>query len=106
MNRDICLKIAFICVILGASSVSIIFTISISSNYVVFDGTGEIVFIGLEGGFFGIKSDDGEYYDPINLLDEFKIVGLRVLFLARIRTDVLTYHMWGKVVELLFMREV
>ena len=106
MNRDIYLKIAFTCLILGASSVFSVSTISFKSNYDVFAGTGEIIFIDLEGGFYGIKSDDAEYYDPINLSDDFKIEGLRIQFFARIRNDVLTYHMWAKVIELIFIKEI
>jgi hypothetical protein len=106
MKGDISLKKGFICLILGACSVLIIFAISNNSNYNFFGGTGEIIFIDLEGGFYGIKSNDGEYYDPINLADDFKIKGLRIQFFARIRNDVLTYHMWAKVIELLFIKEI
>ncbi len=39
-----------------------------NSNEDLIYGTEEIVYISFEGGFFGIKSDDGKNYDPINLL--------------------------------------
>ncbi|MDX1797627.1 MAG: hypothetical protein R3255_03165 [Candidatus Lokiarchaeia archaeon] len=64
--------------------------------------TGKIVFVSCEGGFFGILSDDGRAYDPINLPDLFKIDGLRVFFTAHI-TDLGSFHMWGKVIRLLFI---
>lgn len=58
-------------------------------------GTGRIVFVDLEGGFFGIISDDGRRFDPMNLEKEFQVSGLRVRFEGRTRTDVLGFRMWG-----------
>lgn len=62
--------------------------------------TGEIRFIELEGGFYGIAGDDGKNYDPLNLSREFQQDGLRILFDAKIRTDVATIRQWGTVVEI------
>ena len=44
--------------------------------------TGEIVYLNFEGGFFGIISDDGKHYDPINLPSEFEVIGLRITIIA------------------------
>jgi hypothetical protein len=100
------LKISVFIILIGSLSGFIIFSVSIGSNYEILEGTGEIVFIGLEGGFFGIKSDDGDYYDPINLADDFKVEGLKIHFIAKIRSDVVTYHMWAKIIELIFIEEI
>jgi hypothetical protein len=62
--------------------------------------TGTIVFLDFEGGFYGIFSDDGEHYDPINLSKEFQVDGLRVRFEVKILQDVVSFHMWGKVVSI------
>ncbi|MFX0105737.1 MAG: hypothetical protein ACFE75_09615, partial [Candidatus Hodarchaeota archaeon] len=59
-----------------------------------------------EGGFFGIISDDGDHYDPINLPLEFKVVGLRVLFLAEKLEDMGSFHMWGILVRILFIQKI
>ncbi len=64
-------------------------------------GTGTIEFLDLEGGFYGIISDDGEHYDPIDLAEEFRVHGLRIYFEAKILEDFGTIHMWGKPVSLL-----
>lgn len=77
--------------------------LNISSWILVEDivsGIGTIRFLKLEGGFYGIVSDDGEYYDPVNLNGEFKVNGLRVRFEAAIIHDVLTFHMWGSLVSI------
>lgn len=66
----------------------------------IVSGTGTIRFLKLEGGFYGIVSDDGEHYDPVNLNDEFKVNGLRVRFEATIIHDVLTFHMWGSLISI------
>jgi hypothetical protein len=67
----------------------------------IVEGTGEVKYIDLEGGFYGIVSDDGENYDPLNLPDEFKQDGLRVRFKARVAKNQNSFHMWGKLVYIL-----
>jgi hypothetical protein len=67
----------------------------------IVSGTGTIVFMGFEGGFYGIISDDGEHYDSVNLDRRFRVDGLRVRFEVRLLQDVLSVHMWGKLVSIL-----
>jgi len=69
-------------------------------------GTGTIVWLNFEGGFWGIIGDDGEHYDPINLNSEFQCEDLRVYFEAKIRTDLVSFHMWGKIVEILKIQKL
>lgn len=70
----------------------------------IISGTGTIKFINLEGGFYGIDSDDGQKYDAINLnadnpqFREFLKDGLRVKFTVREKPDYANIHMWGKTV--------
>jgi len=64
-------------------------------------GTGEIVFVDLEGGFFGIVADDGQRFDPLNLDTEFRVSGLKVRFLGSVRKNVIGFHMWGTPLELI-----
>ena len=61
---------------------------------------GTVVWIDLEGGFFGILGDDGKQYDPLNLPAEFQIDGLRVVLSARIRDDAASAHMWGYLITI------
>ena len=60
---------------------------------------GTVVYIGLEGGFFGIIDDHDRHWDPSNLPQEFQIDSLRVRFEGFI-TDRPTFHMWGRTIEL------
>ena len=64
-------------------------------------GPGTIVWLNFEGGFWGIIGDDGGHYDPVNLDSEFRCEDLRVYFEAKIRTDLGSFHIWGRIVEIL-----
>ncbi len=65
--------------------------------------TGKIVYLDFEGGFYGIEADDGSKYDPINLPPKFMAKGLRIKFKAKILRDRESIHMWGEIVELLYI---
>lgn len=69
-------------------------------------GVGTIKYLDLEGGFYGIIADNGEYYDPINLPSRFEKDGLRVWFKGKIRGDLGSFHMWGTIIELIAIEEV
>lgn len=62
---------------------------------------GTVHYINLEGGFWGIRGDDGKNYDPINLSPELQKEGLRAEFKFKIKKDVAGIHMWGRIVEIL-----
>ncbi|MDD5685836.1 MAG: META domain-containing protein [Methanoregulaceae archaeon] len=64
-------------------------------------GTGTVTYIELEGGFFGIITESGERYLPLNLPDEYALEGLFVDFTARIAEESATIAMWGTPVHLL-----
>ena len=61
---------------------------------------GIVRFIEIEGGFYGIITDDGQNYDPINLPEEYKKDGARIRFTAKKTDDQTSFHMWGTIVEL------
>ncbi|MFC2076410.1 hypothetical protein ACFLT7_04935 [candidate division KSB1 bacterium] len=69
-------------------------------------GTGTVIYLDFEGGFYGIVSDDGEHHDPINMESEFKRDGLRVRFSGIIRDDLMSYHMWGHLLELTYIEVI
>lgn len=69
-------------------------------------GTGRIVYLDFEGGFFGIIAEDGSRYDPVNLPDEFKVDGLRVSFEAIKTRSQVGFHMWGTLIEIISIRRL
>ena len=68
--------------------------------------SGTVIFLDLEGGFYGIRGDDGEDYYPVRLDEEFQVHGLRVSFESEPAKDVVTIHMWGIPVNLIFIEEI
>ena len=65
---------------------------------------GTVTFIGVEGGFYGIVTDDGSRYDPINLPPEYRQDSLQIRFMGIIRRDLDSFHMWGQLIELMWVR--
>jgi len=63
--------------------------------------TGTVRYVNVEGGFYGIETDDGTKLDPVNLPDRFKKDGLGIK--ARVETlqDQVSSHMWGQLVRIL-----
>ncbi|WP_407356456.1 protease inhibitor I42 family protein [Methanolobus sp. WCC5] len=59
-----------------------------------------VKYIELEGGFYGIITADEARYDPINLEEQLRIDGMEVEFVAYPRNDLMSFHMWGQIVEI------
>jgi len=72
----------------------------LSGQASVVRGTGTITYQDIEGGFYGIVSDDGERYEIMGLPVEFQVDGLRVRFEGRLRYDLASFHMWGEILQL------
>jgi len=68
--------------------------------------TGTVVFLSFEGGFYGIKGDDGRNYEPTNLPQEFQKDGTRVRFEAKELPGRASVHMWGTIVELVLIQKL
>src|SRR5664280_2940728 len=80
------------------------FTVGIvSAQSLSFQGT--VKYINLEGGFWGILSEEGKNYDPINLAEEFKQEGQRVQVKAVVK-DRVGIHMWGTIIEVTAISKV
>ena len=62
--------------------------------------TARVTFIDLEGGFYGLVTQDGEQYLPTNLAAEYQTDGTILTFKTKAVTDVMTIQQWGTLVEL------
>jgi hypothetical protein len=92
--------------IIFAAILVIVFVVSscttdIGDNFI---GTGTIVYLSIEGGFYGIKGDDGRSYDPVNLSNDFRKDGLRVRFEAKELKGQASFHMWGSLVQIIHIQ--
>ena len=68
-----------------------------------FDGmiiTGTVKYVELEGGFYGIISDDGNKYDPVNLAPEYRKNGLRIKAGVSVQKNMTSIHMWGILIRI------
>ena len=77
------------------------FLLASCANDAIINEKGTVVYMQLEGGFFGIISDDGESYDPVTLPEEFEVDGLRVEFTAKVADNQTSFHQWGTIIEIL-----
>jgi hypothetical protein len=98
MNRIVVVAFAFIAVLFLQSCTP--------ENDDAVKVSGTIVFVSLEGGFFGIKGDDGRNYDPTNLPKEFQKDAMRVRFEAMELPGRASVHMWGVIVELVTIEKL
>jgi hypothetical protein len=63
--------------------------------------TGTVRHIEVEGGFYGIVTDDGADLDPVNLPPEFQKDGLRLEARVVPLRDRVSIHMWGTPVRII-----
>ncbi len=63
-------------------------------------GTGTVLHLEMEGGFYGIESDSGDHYRPVNLPEPFASAGLRVRFCADPVQGLMGIQMWGVPVKI------
>ena len=70
----------------------------------VIEFSGQVVRVELEGGFFGLVSEDGRRFLPINLPDEFRRDGLAVEVRGRRLPATVGYRMWAPRLEILAIR--
>lgn len=69
-------------------------------------GTGTVEFFDVEGGFYGISSDDGAHYLPLNLDPELMVNGTRVFFNVTVSDQQASIIMWGTAVEVNSIEEL
>jgi len=61
---------------------------------------GEVVFVELEGGFWGIITNDGQKILPHGLPKALAVAGSKVRFQGKIIKDAVTIQQWGQVVKI------
>ena len=93
--------IAVIAALMASVLLSLACSTDFGDNVVV---TGTVAYVQLEGGFYGIKGDDGKSYDPVNLPAGFCKDGLRVRFEAKELKDQMSFHMWGTIVQIVHIQ--
>ena len=71
-----------------------------SDGFEIIEIYGAVVYVEIEGGFFGILSNTGEQYEPINLPIDFQENELPIRIIAKIRTDLASIYMWGIIIEI------
>ena len=54
---------------------------------------GTVTYLGFEGGFYGIVTENDKHLDPINLEDSLKIDNLKIKFNYIARNDLNSFHM-------------
>lgn len=88
---------------------SIIFILSISCSSLESDvkfTKGTVQYISLEGGFYGIKTDDNKSLDPLNLSKKFQVDGKRIYIKYIEKKETVSFHMWGTIVEIIEIKEL
>jgi hypothetical protein len=63
--------------------------------------TATVRHIDLEGGFYGLETDDGRKLDPVNLPEELRKEGLRLQVRIVPLQDRISIRMWGTPVRIL-----
>ena len=62
---------------------------------------GFITYVELEGGFFGIMTEEGAKYFPEYLAPDYKVDGLSVRVVAKPQEQILGIQMWGTPIEII-----
>lgn len=66
---------------------------------------GIVSYIDLEGGFYGIITDEGVHHNPANLHVDFRVDGLRISYIYKTLQNVASIQMWGTSIEILEIQE-
>ncbi|HZD42666.1 MAG TPA: DUF333 domain-containing protein, partial [Methanomicrobiales archaeon] len=69
-------------------------------------GKGTIQYIDLEGGFYGIVTDGGEQYLPLNLESAYQKNGIAVTFKGQLQEGTVTTQMWGTPLQITEIEQI
>jgi len=64
-----------------------------------------VVFVSVDGGFYGLVSTDGHRFDPVNLPASMRQNGLKVLVKARLLPPSAGTHMWGRRIKIISIQQ-
>ena len=78
---------------------------TVSTDADTIAGTGWVVHLDLEGGFYGIIDDRGERLDLTTIPEDFKVDSLRVRYQAAY-VDRMTTRMWGRPADLITIERI
>jgi len=68
--------------------------------------TGTVKYVDLEGGFYGLVTDEGQKLDPVNLPEPFKKDGLRIQARVEEAKGRVSTHMWGPLVRIVEVKRL
>ncbi|GEM_PF-1596093 len=100
------LKHQFVCFLyvlwgLFCSTSAFAATTAVQKVEVPFDFQGIVVYVALEGGFYGLETDTGEKYLPTEWEECFQQEGLRVKVRAKAIKGQMGFKMWGQPIEII-----
>ncbi len=75
------------------------------SNPDAFFVNGTIQFVGVEGGCWSLRSDEGTRYEPYPLTEEYRVDGLKIRAALKIDRSGGSVCMIGTIVEVLWIRK-
>ncbi len=67
--------------------------------------SGKVIWVELEGGFWGIMTHQGQKLDPRGLPESMRKEGLRVKGTIRLLKNMMSIRMWGTLVEITAIEE-
>ncbi len=66
---------------------------------------GRVIYVALEGGFYGIETEKEGHLFPLNLDPAYRKDGLKIRFSYRIVKNAVTAVMWGTPVEIIYIEK-
>jgi hypothetical protein len=99
LSKKLIVLTAVVCLAIFIASI-----VSAQTQTLSFQGT--VKYLNLEGGFWGIVSEDGKNYDPLNLAAEFQQEGLSIQVKAVVKDDMVSIHMWGTIIQITAITKV
>ncbi len=80
--------------------IAIFGSVSAVQNDEKFTFEGNVIYSDIEGGFYGIITDSGDKFLPVNLPESYKINNLSVHGVASLDTESVSIQMWGKMITI------
>ncbi len=72
-----------------------------TDGVVLVSGNATVTYVDLEGGFYGLVTDDGRHLLPLGLNETWQANGTNVTFVAQVQENTMTIQQWGTPVEIL-----